>query len=70
MTAQQEPKDRPLYPLDQSFVVQIERSWEAGGQTLSGRIEHVASGEALDFADDQALLRFIDDVLRSARRCP
>lgn len=52
--------NRPRYPLKQSFVVQIASDVEGPAAILTGRVEHLSSGMAVEFEDSEALLRFID----------
>jgi hypothetical protein len=53
----------PRYPLNQSFVLQIERAGDTATLGLLGRIEHVSTGEARQFDCAEALLRFIDAII-------
>lgn len=55
---------RPLYPLDQAFVVQIHQGAKAEKNRLYGRVEHVSSGSDIEFSDADALLQFIASVVR------
>lgn len=57
--------DRALYPVDQSFVLQVRRDGRSG-DALAGRIEHVASGHAASFETVAELLRFIADSIDTA----
>lgn len=55
---------RPLYPLDQAFVVQIHQNAASEQERLYGRVEHVSSGQDVEFSDAEALLRFIKSLVR------
>ena len=60
--------DVTLQP-DRAFVVEFsDRAAEAGGDRLSGRVEHVISGRATRFASAGELLEFVQVVLRSGSR--
>lgn len=51
--------DRPLYPVDRAYVVEMQRDAEPGSGVCLGRIEHVASGRVARFGDVDTLLRFL-----------
>ncbi len=55
---------RPLYPLDQAFVVQIHQNAASETGRLYGRVEHVSSWQDVEFGDAEALLRFISGLVR------
>lgn len=57
--------DRPLYPVDQSFVLQI-RCDGFLAEDLIGRVEHLASGHASQFDSVAELLRFIREAIAAA----
>ncbi len=63
MTQSSQHRDRPRYPLSQAFVVQVQG---VGGSDAGflGRIEHVSSGETIEFASGEALLFFIAATMR------
>jgi hypothetical protein len=46
-----------------TFVVQLHAGAEAGasGGRFSGRVEHVASGQAFEFTSAEALVEFLTD---------
>lgn len=56
-------EQRPLYPLDQAFVVRI-RASAAEQEQLHGRIEHVSTGREVEFGNGEGLLQFIDAMVR------
>ena len=61
------PENPPLLP-DRAFVVEF----SGGGGTarddcLSGRVEHVVSGQAARFASAGELLEFVQGVLRARK---
>lgn len=58
---------RPLDPFG-AFVVQFRAGPMANPDQHPGRIEHVASGEALQFASSSELLDFIRARLEGAQR--
>jgi hypothetical protein len=56
----------PLSP-QRAFVVQFHTDTEFGAGQVSGRVEHVVSGQATAFTSLEALLAFMDRVLREVR---
>jgi len=50
-------------PADLAFVLQLQAS--SGGSEVGhrGRVEHLASGRAMHFADEDELWAFVDSVL-------
>ena len=50
-------------PANRAFVIQLRASSEAAEVGHRGRIEHLSSGQALHFADEDELWAFIDGVL-------
>jgi hypothetical protein len=46
-------------PRRRAFVLQIDARFEAEDGTLCGRIEHVASGQAIRFGSTAELLAFL-----------
>lgn len=49
----------PHYPSAGGYVLKLHRDALTGRGRLSGRIEHIASGEAADFASGEALLAWL-----------
>jgi hypothetical protein len=58
-------KSTPLTP-DRAFVVQFRADTDVATGHVTGRVEHVASGQAGHFDSLEALLAFITRVLRDA----
>jgi len=58
--------DTPLYPIDQSFVLQVSRECRSTGN-LAGRVEHVVTGRATRFGSPEELFRFIAASLDAAQ---
>jgi len=50
-------------PANRAFVIQLQASSVASEVGHWGRVEHVASGRAMHFADEDKLWAFVDDVL-------
>ena len=48
---------------ERAFVLQLRRDSALDDSTLQGRIEHVVSGKALDFASLQEAVEFMRRVL-------
>jgi len=60
------PSRVPALLPERAFVVEF-----GGGATrLSGRVEHVTSGQAARFQSEAELLEFVRGVLRSHTRAP
>ena len=61
------PKRHNL-PRQRAFVVQF--SADAAGDTasFSGRVEHVVSGQAIQFSSPEELLAFLADILRTTAK--
>jgi hypothetical protein len=57
-------QDRPL-PAERAFVVQLHVEADVAQQHMVGRVVHVVSGQTAHFDTLDALLTFIDRVLRS-----
>jgi hypothetical protein len=55
--------DRRL-PAQRAFVVQLAATAEVASGRLEGRVEHVVSGQAMQFASLEDLLAFMARVLR------
>ena len=52
------------YPIEYAFVVQFAADSAADAERLSGRVEHVVSGQAHRFESAQELLKFLEKVLQ------
>jgi hypothetical protein len=63
---QKDGHDRRL-PAERAFVVQLAATAEVTSGRLEGRIEHVVSGQATQFASLEDLLAFMARVLRQRR---
>jgi hypothetical protein len=50
-------------PTNQAFVIQLQASSGVSGVGHQGRVEHLASGRATRFADEDKLWAFVDSVL-------
>jgi len=50
-------------PANRAFVIQLQASSGASEVRHRGRVEHLASGRATHFADEDELLAFVDGVL-------
>jgi hypothetical protein len=59
-------QNSPLSP-KRAFVVQFHADTELGTGPVSGRVEHVVSGQATAFLSLEVLLAFMDRVLREVR---
>ena len=59
-------QDRPL-PAERAFVVQLHVEADVAQQHMVGRVVHVVSGQTVHFDTLDALLTFIDRVLKSIR---
>ena len=55
-------KDVPL-PTNRAFVIQLQASSGASEVAHRGRVEHLASGRAVRFADEGEFWAFVDGVL-------
>jgi hypothetical protein len=62
-------QDRPL-PAERAFVVQLHVEADVAQQHMVGRVVHVVSGQTAHFDTLDALLTFIDRVLRGIRTEP
>jgi len=58
------PSDTPNLSPDRAFVVEFGDAKVAHADHLSGRVEHVISGQATRFASAGELLEFVHGVLR------
>jgi hypothetical protein len=56
----------PLSP-QRAFVIQFHADTEFSAGSVSGRVEHVVSGQATAFSSLEVLLAFMDRVLREVR---
>ena len=50
-------------PTNRAFVIQLQASSGATEVARPGRVEHLASGRAMRFADEGELWAFVDRVL-------
>jgi hypothetical protein len=50
-------------PTQRAFLVQVHAEADVGQEHLAGRVEHVASGQAIHFASSEELLAFMAGVL-------
>ena len=50
-------------PTNRAFVIQLQASSGASEVAHRGRVEHLASGQAMHFADEGELWAFVDSVL-------
>ena len=53
--------------IHRAFVVQFHQQTDCGGGPISGRVAHIVSGRATPFQSLDALIAFIDQVLRDMR---
>jgi hypothetical protein len=65
------PADHPAHlSITRAFVVQFRTDTRVEQGHLTGRVEHVVSGQATDFQSLETLLAFMARVLRAEReRC-
>lgn len=54
--------ERPLYPADRAFFIEIQRDAAVTRNTCVGRVEHISSGRVARFADVDTLLRFLAEA--------
>ena len=54
-------------PTEKAFVVQLTRDSDAGLETFAGRVEHVATGRRLRFADFAAFQAAVARLLAESR---
>lgn len=52
------------YPIQHAFVVQFEAKTGLDAGSISGRIEHIVSGQATQFQSLVILVEFVTQVLR------
>jgi hypothetical protein len=60
------PSESP-YPIQHAFVVQFDASTDLGPESLSGRVEHVVSGQTTHFHSLQVLFAFVVQMLEKSR---
>jgi len=65
-----ELESRPPLSPQGAFVVQFHTDTEFGAGRVSGRIEHVVSGQATAFSSVEVLLAFMGRVLREVYTAP
>lgn len=49
----------PIYPSSGRYVLRLHRDAQPHAGRLAGRIEHVSSGDSIDFSDSEELLRWL-----------
>ena len=54
-------------PTNRDFVIQLKAGSEASKVGHRGRVEHVTSGRAMHFADEDELWAFVHSVLATER---
>jgi hypothetical protein len=54
------------FPIQCVFVVQVHADAAVAQEQVWGRIEHLVSGQATRFQSMEALVRFMEQVLREA----
>jgi hypothetical protein len=64
---QPELEPSPSLSPQRAFVVQFHAQTELAAGPVSGRVEHVVSGQAMAFSSLEILLGFMDRVLREVR---
>jgi hypothetical protein len=57
-------------PTNRAFVIQLQVSSGVSKVVHRGRVEHVASGQAMRFTDENGLWAFIDSVLATECSAP
>jgi hypothetical protein len=57
------PEKDVSLPTNRAFVIQLQAGSGVSGVGHLGRVEHLASGQAMRFADDDELWTFVDSVL-------
>ncbi len=62
------PKSVLPLPSDHAFVLQLKESHGQPGTTRAGRVEHLASGEAMRFTSAAEFWDFVDEVLSRQTR--
>ena len=66
---QQQPEKAPL-SVHWAFVVHLRVSSDVARGRLTGRVEHVVSGQSVHFDSLEDLLAFLDRVLTTVRAPP
>ena len=61
----QSGQGKSALPVNRAFVVQFRTETDLATGRVTGRVEHVASGQATHFSSLEELLAFIDRVLTS-----
>jgi hypothetical protein len=56
-------REQPSLPVHRAFVVQIRAEAELDQDRVTGRVEHVLSGQATTFSSVEELLSFFAHVL-------
>ena len=54
-------------PSNRAFVIQLQANSVASKFRHRGRVEHLASGQAMRFPDEDELWAFVDSVLSAER---
>ena len=62
------PEETLPLPSDHAFVLQLQESHERPGTCRAGRVEHLASGEAMRFTLETEFWDFVDKVLTELPR--
>ena len=60
------PEEDVSLPAD-LFVIQLQADYGASEVDRRGRVEHLASGQAMRFSEEAELWAFVDRVLATAR---
>jgi hypothetical protein len=63
------PSQRPTFPTQRAFVVQVHADAAVGQEHVWGRVEHIVSGQATYFQTVEELVQFIEQVLTSTPEC-
>jgi hypothetical protein len=66
--SQQDSGEKPSLPAQRAFVVQFRAEADLKQGKLTGRVEHVVSGQATRFHSLDELLTFFAHVLTQERR--
>jgi hypothetical protein len=56
---------RGLFPIQHAFVVQFAADTSLRDADMAGRVEHIASGQAIRFQSTEELLTFVTQVLQT-----
>jgi hypothetical protein len=59
------PSQRPTFPTQRAFVVQVHADAVVAQEHVWGRVEHIVSGRATHFQTMEELVQFIVQVLTS-----